>query len=357
MKKIRILLFAYLLAQGSFAQHSSLESFIESFSEKNHFNGNVIVAKSGKIAYEKSFGLANVPFNVPTTPQTKYKIASITKAFTAVLVLQFYEARMIDLDKAIKIYLPDYKGEGGDKVSIRHLLTMTAGMANMDRGLTLESALTEGMPQYQRPYTTKQFLEKFCSDTLVNLPGKAFDYNNTDYIILGQVLEKVSGKPFGQLLSENILQPLGMSDSGLAFQYNIIENLADTYFFREDLDRLGNDLPVYIENWYAAGAMYSTARDILKFSNGLFSGKLLKPESLKLMFTSGIGEYGFGVWVYEKYEINKRMFTIVKRPGSIMGAQAMLFHVLEADITIIVLSNTANTSLDNFVAEIAKNIN
>jgi hypothetical protein len=102
--------------------------------------------------------------------------------------------------------------------------------------------------------------------------------------------------------------------------------------------------------------MYSTAEDILKFSNALFGRRLLKQETLNLMFTSGIGEYGYAVWVHKDYEINRKMFTIIKRPGSIMGAQAMLYHILESGSTIIILSNTGTTSLDDFAAEIAKQI-
>ena len=100
--------------------------------------------------------------------------------------------------------------------------------------------------------------------------------------------------------------------------------------------------------------MYSTAGDVLKFSEALFGRKLLKKETLDRMFTAGPGEYGYGVWIYNDYEIKGRKYKIVKRPGSIMGAQSMLFHVSEADTTIIILANTGTTSLDVFAAEIAK---
>ena len=111
-----------------------------------------------------------------------------------------------------------------------------------------------------------------------------------------------------------------------------------------------------MENWYAAGAMYSTSEDILRFSKALFSGKLVNKESLKQMFTAAYDEYGLGVWIYQDYEINGKKFTIVKRPGSIMGAQTMLFHILEEGSTIIILSNTGTVSLDEFVADIAKRV-
>jgi D-alanyl-D-alanine carboxypeptidase len=102
--------------------------------------------------------------------------------------------------------------------------------------------------------------------------------------------------------------------------------------------------------------MYATATDLSLFINGLFGLKLLKEETLNKMFVSGLEEYGYGVWVYENYEINKKKFKIIKRPGQIMGAQGMLFHILEDGSTIIMLSNTGTTSLDDFAAEIATKI-
>jgi len=128
--------------------------------------------------------------------------------------------------------------------------------------------------------------------------------------------------------------------------------LADTYFFREDLKRLANDLPVYPENWYAAGGMYSTANDLLKFSDALFTGRLLRRETLALMLKPGLDDYGYGVWVY-KTKVANSTPTVVKRPGAIMGAQGMLFHVMDQNVTIIILSNTDAVSLDEFAAKIS----
>jgi CubicO group peptidase (beta-lactamase class C family) len=199
-------------------------------------------------------------------------------------------------------------------------------------------------------------IRKVCRGKLVNEPGTVFDYNNADYMVLGKIIEAMYGQPYEQALIENILKPLELKNTGMMHQDTILEGLADTYFFREDLKRLMPDLPMYMENYYAAGAMYSTTQDILLFSNGLFGGKLLKQESLNQMFISGLGEYGYGVWVYEEYGIGNTMYKIIKRPGQIMGAQAMLFHILDADATIIILSNTGTTSLDNFAARLAEQI-
>jgi len=357
MRKILLAFALFMAVNHTFAQYSKADTFIRSFTQKNNFNGTILIEQNSKITYKKSFGFADMAFKTPNTPDTRYKIASITKAFTSVLVLQLVEQGKIDLDKTIITYLPDYKGPAGTKVTVRQLLNMTSGMRNMDNNASsLDAVLKNGLPQYQLPYTSDQLLTKFCSDSLVKEPGKEFDYNNADFIILGKIIEKVSGKTYEQNLQDKILQPLQMTNSGMLSQDKIINRLANTYFYRDDIKALVSDLPVYMENWYAAGGMYSTADDLLKFSDALFTGKLLKQSTLNQMFTSGLGEYGLGVWVYLKYEINHKMYTIIKRPGSIMGAQTMLFHILEDGSTIIILSNTGTVSLDNLAAEIAKQI-
>lgn len=357
MKIIRCLfLLAALLAPArhTFGRPPGYESYVESYARAKDFSGTILIQKSGRIVYAKSFGWANRQHKVPNKIDTRYKVASITKAFTAVLILRLYERGRIDLNKTIRTYLPDYAGEAGDKVTIHQLLNHTSGMANIDRNLTgAGSAVRNGIPHYQTPLTTDELLAKYCSERLVNEPGKVFDYNNADYIVLGKIIERVQGKPYEQVLGESILQPLAMRDTGMLYQHDVLDGLADTYFFRDDLKRLANDLPVYIENWYAAGAMYSTARDLLKFSDALFGAKLLKAETLALMFKPGLDDYGYGVWAYET-TINHRKRVVVKRPGRIMGAQSMLFRLLNDKVTVIILSNTDAVSLDEFAAEVSK---
>ncbi|HEY0427993.1 MAG TPA: serine hydrolase domain-containing protein [Pyrinomonadaceae bacterium] len=355
--KVLILLIVIIpLTQSVFGQSPVFNKFIDSYVKTNNFNGTILIRKNKIIAYQKSFGFANFPFKVPNTIETKYKVASITKAFTSVLILQLVEQGKIDLNKTIKTYLPDYRGEAADKVTIHQLLNHTSGMKNIDSVPSLEYVVENGFSLYQMPHTSDEILEKYCSDNLSGEPGKKFDYNNADYIVLGKIIERLYGKIYERVLNEKLLQPLNMRDSGMIHQPNIIAGLADTYFYRDASKVLTNDLPFYAENLYAAGGMYSTAGDILKFSDALFTRKLLKKETLDLMFTPGLDEYGYGVWVYNDYDINGKKFKIVKRPGSNMGAQSMLFHVLEADTTIVILTNTGTTSLDVFAAEIAKRV-
>jgi len=355
MTRFVILVLALSLHQNVAAQTQSADRFITSFAEKNNFSGTILIQKSGHLRYAKSFGLANRKFNVPNTNQTKYKIASITKLFTAVLILQLQEQGRIDLNSTIRAYLPDYAGEGSDKVTVNQLLRHTSGIENIDKVKTAKEAIENGLPVYQSPHTSDNLLKKFCGGPLVNTPGKVFDYNNADYIILGKIIERVYGEAYESVLNKRIIQPLKLTNTGMLHQSDVVPDLADTYFFRDDLKRLANDLPVYPENWYAAGAMYSTANDLLKFSAALFQRKLLRPETLALMLKPELDDYGYGVWVY-KMKIGNSRPTIVKRPGAIMGAQSMLFHVLDQNVTIVILSNTDAVSLDEFAAQISKRI-
>jgi CubicO group peptidase (beta-lactamase class C family) len=353
MKKIFFTCFCLAYIFRVYAQVHPIDTFISHFASRNNFNGTILIENQGKTIYRKSFGWASLEWQVPNSPETRYRVASITKAFTSTLILQLYEQGKIDLDKPFGTYLKNYQGPAGSKVTIRQLLHMTSGMHNMDEGTTLESVLQKGLPQYQAPRTVEQMIAQYGTDTLVNTPGKQFDYNNMDFILLGRIVEELTGQSFAQALHKNILEPLKMYNTGIQSQDTLIPKLASTYFMRPDLKRLVPDLPVYWQDWYASGNMYATADDLKLFCNALFGGKLLNPQTLKEFFVSGPGEYGLGVWVYKDYNIHHKMYTIIKRPGQIMGAQSMLFHILETNQSIIILSNTGTVSLDDFAAALA----
>lgn len=353
---LRALLPALLLSSIAAAQPPTAqapEAFIADYAGKHQFNGTVLVKQRGEVVYSGSFGEANRAFAVPNTRQTKYRIASITKLFTATLVMQLVEQGRLDPERTIATYLPDYAGPAAQRVTVHQLLNHTSGIDNMDKVTSAEQAISEGIPAYQHPWSSDQLLARFASGPLVHEPGKVFDYNNGDYVILGKIVERLQGKRFDEVLNERILQPLGMTDSGMLYQHDIVEGLASTYFMRDDLGRLVNDLPVYPENWYAAGAMYATADDVLKFSDALFSGRLLKPATLATMFTPGLDDYGYGLWSYTT-KVDGKPYRVVKRPGQIMGAQSQLYRFLDEDLTVVILSNTGTTDLDEFVAAIGK---
>lgn len=343
-----------LLAPQAFAGDSPpLTRFIGEYAKANDFNGSILVRRGDSTLYSGCFGLANFQHHVPNGPATRYRIASITKAFTAVLVLQLAEAGKVDLDAHIHTYLPGYGGAGSERVTLRQLLNHTSGIENFDRVTSAADAIAHGLPAYQLPHDTGALLSEYASGKLVSEPGSRFSYNNGDYVILGKIIEAVTRADFETVLARRILEPLDMHGTGMAHQADIIDDLADTYFRRDDLARLAPDLPAYPENWYAAGGMYSTTGDLARFADALFDGRLLKPATLKRMLQPGLDDYGYGVWSYSA-EIGGRKHRVVKRPGQIMGAQSQLYRILDARVTVIILANTGTTNLDEFVAEIGK---
>lgn len=361
-----LLFFVFVLATASNAQKPTseqspkLDTVIPDYAKEHQFNGAVLVQENGREVYRESFGIADRAFDVPVRDDTIFRIASITKAFTSVLVLQLYDEGKIDLDKTIGFYLPSYSGEARDRATIHNLLNHTSGMQNIDAGLTsYEEALKNGIEHYQLPFTTDQLISKFCSGKLVHEPGKVFDYNNGEYIILGKIVEKITGKPFDEVLNERILQRLGMKHTGMVYQHIILRNLATTYTTTDEGKTFVNDMPVYPENWYASGAMYSTTSDLLTFANALFGGKLLKPETLELMLKPGLDGYGYSVWVGSP-DFGGKHYRAVNRPGGVMGANGSLRHFsgigFDESLDIVILSNTNATDLDGFSWMVGKTL-
>jgi D-alanyl-D-alanine carboxypeptidase len=329
------------------AQAQTLEITIRDYAREHNFNGTILIQHRGKKIYQQSFGVADRAFDIPVNNETKFRIASITKMFTAVLILQLYEQGKLDLRATIKTYLPAYGGEGAERVTIHNLLNHTSGIQNFDTIKSYEEAARNGMEVYQLPHTTDDLLIKYCSGKLVHEVGKVFDYNNADYIILGKIIEKITAKTFEEALMERILNPLGMTQSGMLYQRDVVKNLANTYWKTDETKPLINDLPVYFENWRSAGGMYSTTDDLLKFAAALYGSKLLKPETLSLMLKPGLDDYGYGLWIASA-KIGGKQYKAAHRPGSIMGANAVLLRFLNEDLTIIILSNTNATDIDAF---------
>lgn len=305
---------------------------------RENFNGVVLVATHGKIDFLSAKGLANRTYDIPIDSKTRFKIASVTKTFTAVLVLQLVEKGQLALDATVSKYLPEYQGQGRDKVTIHHLLTYSSGIPNCE-GKT-------GLLVYQQSQDVDSFIARYCSGNLEYEPGTQFNYNNGDYILLGRIIEKITGKSFIENLTERILKPLQMSNTGLLHSKDIVQQLADTYNLDDRGQIFYKDDPMYIENYYAAGAMYSTAEDLLKFDSALFKYVLLSKKYVDLMLTPYPELYGvaYGFWVTDN-KYGNQSFKSANRQGSIWGANANWLHLIENGKTFIVLSNTNATDL------------
>jgi CubicO group peptidase (beta-lactamase class C family) len=332
----------------SFGQANNLETTINEYAKNNNFNGTILVEKANKTVFLQSFGFANRPFDSKNTNETKYKIASITKTFTAVLILQLLEQGKLELDKPIKTYLPNYKGEGADKITIHNLLTHSSGIENCEKS---------GTDIYELPLTSDSIITKYCSGKLENPVGSQFSYNNGDYMILGKTIEAIYKKTYQTVLKAQILTPFKLKNTDLIAQPTIVRDLADTYIWNDSTKIFEHDAPFYLENFGASGGLYSTVSDLALFANALFNKKILKENTLNLMLTAypKFWNTAYSIWVTEQ-EFNGKKYKTVDRYGSIQGANTMMSHFLNENTSIIIFSNTNATDLGKFKNDIANTL-
>jgi CubicO group peptidase (beta-lactamase class C family) len=320
-----------------YAQVDGYKKLLQSYHTQKNFSGTVLIATNGKTSFLGSIGMADRLRGKAIGDRSKFKIASVTKTFTAVLILQLVEQGKISLAGTIGAYLPEYTGEASNRVTIEHLITYSSGIPNCDS--------YEGDKIYAKPISVDSFITKYCSGKPEAEPGSRFSYNNGDYILLGRIIEKVTGRSFEENLTERILKPLKMMHTHLYSGSQPVQDLTMTYSFNDSTKSFVADHPYYLENFFSAGAMYSTAEDLLKFNQGIFDFKLLKKETVERMLTPypKLDNVGLGFWVADKYGSFES--TFVYRPGGIYGATANWIHVTGSGKTVIVLSNTNATNL------------
>lgn len=319
---------------------------VRTYATTNGFSGTVLVDQGGEALVFESFGLAERAFNAPATNETRYRIASITKLFTATLILQLVDRGEVDLQAPVATYLPDYRGD--PRITVHTLLNHTSGLPNPDAG----ADPTKGVPLYQLPHTPEELVRDYASGAVVHDPGTKWDYNNADYFVQGRIIETVTGQSYAEVLQQRVLDPLGLKDTGMLRHSDIVPRLAASYFRMGDDQPLGTDLPVYPENWFAAGAMYSDADDLLVFSNAFQDGDLFSRDSLARALTPGLEDNGYGQFVWD-LEVGGRTYHTTVRFGGIMGANAVIYRVRETDLTIIILANTNLVDMGTFARRIA----
>jgi len=346
MKQVITFLLLIYFSTSLFGQSVNLDEKISQFAVENDFNGTVIIRNNNKILYHHSFGLANRELNTPNRNGTRYAIASITKLFTSVLILQLYEEGEIILKNTISNYLPEYKGEGANKVNIHHLLTHTSGIQNCEEIRKDENNLPD---IYLEDASTDEIINKYCSGSIEHEVGSNFSYNNGDYIILGKIIEVVTQKSFHQVLGERILSPLKMNNTGLILKSADTINLPKGYSWNEDINSFEKDPPRLFQNYWSSGAMYSTSSDLLKFTDELFGGKLINKSSIELLLRTypETKSYGYGLWIrYPRY--NKTVPKVAQRFGQIWGINTLISHFIDKNITVIVLANTNKIYISRF---------
>lgn len=337
------------IAISGYAQIAKVNQVIDSSVGKDNFNGAVLIAKNGKVELLTYTGLANRHYDIKYSEKTRFHIFSLTKTFTAVLIMQLYEQGKINLDSTISAYYPEYKGEAARKATIRNLLTYSSGRENKD----ISSPELIHQAYDNTIWEPDSFITTFLSEKLVDTPGTKFNYNNGDYILLGRIIEKIYRKPYAQVLAEQILRPLQLHDTGFLHHDDIIKNIDEGYA-APDSNAFALYMPtnVYIDNLYSAGAMYSTPKDLLLFDQAIFNHTLIKKATLDTMLTSyeKLGEVAFGFWVYpKKFGTVNTLFA--ERQGDGYGHSANWVHLVDKNVTLIVLSNTKSIQYLNKMRE------
>jgi teichoic acid D-alanine hydrolase len=337
MKQIVTGLLILIFVQLAFGETSEFTKIVESYKTEKNFNGAVVIATDGKIDFIGGVGLADRQSSINITPQSKFKIASITKTFTAVLIMKLHEQGKIDLNATVDKYFPEYKGIGKDKITVRQLLTFSSGIINEGE--------KSGMLSYKSPLTLDEYIGKYCSGNLEFEPGSKSVYANTEYIILGKIIENITKKSYAEVLQEHILSPLKMKDSGVVNSKKTVSGLVKSYTQNEANKAFEADEPYLIENYFASGAMYSTVEDLLKFDTAIFKNKILQPKTTELMLKiyPDLGNAAFGFWGSDGYGTFAEKFYY--RPGGILGSNSNWIHTIKNKKTIIVMSNTNATNL------------
>src|ERR1044072_6117918 len=202
---------------------AKIQELVELAHKYRQFNGSALVAENGRVVYKSGFGLANMEWNIPNTPDTKFRLGSITKQFTATLTMQLVEQGKIKLDATISDYLPEYRKDIGEKVTIHQLLTHTSGIPSY----TGQPGFFENVSR--NPYKVDEFVKKYASGNLEFEAGSNYSYNNSGYFLLGAIIEHVTGKPYEQVLKERIFDPVGMKNTGYDRHDTIIPKRATGY--------------------------------------------------------------------------------------------------------------------------------
>ena len=336
---IRRIGIALLLTAAGLAQDvSRMDQVVQSYVTSKAFMGSVLVARGHEILLSKGYGSANLEWNIPNSPATKFRLGSLTKQFTAASILLLEERGKLKTGDPVKKLMPDAPA-AWDKITIYHLLTHTSGIPSFT-----------GFPDYaaQEPFATtpEKLVARFRDKPLDFQPGEQWSYSNSGYVLLGYLIEKASGESYEKFVQENIFGPLGMKDSGYDSNSAIIPRRAAGYV-------PGKDGPVnagfiHMSVPLSAGGLYSTTEDLLRWEEGLFGGKLLSAALLTRMTTPFKSDYACGVGVHT---VNGH--KVIDHGGGIEGFNTFLAYYPEDKLTVVALANLNGDAPEGIVTRLA----
>ena len=345
----RLVVFAFVIL--SFAMHmesfaqpvaAKLDALVSHYAANGDFMGTALVAQRGTVLLKKGYGFANIEWGIPNAPDTKFRLGSITKQFTSMLIMQLVEQGKLRLDGTISDYLPDYPKDEGTRVKIHQLLTHTSGIPSYT-----------GMPIFAEilrdPYSPKDFMKFFADSAFEFEPGSRYRYNNSGYFLLGVIIEEITGKPYAPVVKERIFDQLGMTSSGYDMPGPIIPKRAAGYEW--GIDGFVNAAYLDMTLPYAAGSLYSTVEDLYVWDRALYTEKLLPARFRDRLFVPAVQNPGGGSYAYG-WGVSRRLFgpsgdsvTVVQHGGGINGFNTIIVRLPQEEILVVLLNNTGRAPL------------
>lgn len=314
---------------GNDSLAKKLDDYLISAKKAYKLNGSVLIAQQGHVLLHKAYGLQNEDNKTSNDTLTRFPILSVTKSFTATVILKLQDERRLSIKDKLSKYFPDFKY--GGKVTIENLLTHSSGIFNYTEIVDEEDSAIVNHPIPKEKITGIIF-EKPLEFT----PGSRYSYNNSGYFLLGLIIEKVTGQPYEQVAKDNIFTPLGMTNSGFDFNnlpqtikaqgYNIFDAKQHRVYKHYDSTFA-----------YSAGAIYSTTGDLYKFAQAIASNKILAPSTWQTALQSRINHYGYGWNIGNLFGKD-----FVRHDGGYPGFMSTFIYFPKEDITIIILNNFGN---------------
>ncbi|TPE45325.1 serine hydrolase domain-containing protein [Pontibacter mangrovi] len=335
MKHIIIIIFLLANLNIGFCQDKNLNQklnlAIEAYEKVYDFSGTVKVVIDNNNTFEKSYGFANRSFEIKNTPDTRFSINSISKTFTATAILILVEEGRIDINAPVTRYIPSLKTSWADSITVHHILTHTSGLPR-------ESGI-----QSHEELTFKEQVKLVEKQTLLFTPGERYEYSNAGIILLGSIIENVSGMSYETFITKNIIQPLNLRNTGYYSGRNVISNLAVPYRITSDGLEFTQRSKHYGDN--AGGGLYSSPSDLFQFVKGLEDHIILSKKYVDMMFQSYVqsGENEFEGYAWSiKYFGNEKLHFAA---GSGYGTKSVIVRMPESGDFIGITSNWGNTPI------------
>ncbi len=323
---------------------SKLDEQLTQYTERGEFSGSVLFAFAGGILLERSYGFSDRSSDTPNTPGTNFSIASLTKQFTAMSILMLQEQGKLDVQDRFCTYYPNCPA-AWQEITIHQLLTHTSGIPTYTQ-------LPDYLSWAEFPKTPDEIIAFFINEPLLFQPGESWAYSNSGYVLLGYLIEHLSGLSYGDFLEANIFLPLGMSNSG--YTPNGVDGVAVGYYDQSEEPAF----PISPSTGFSAGGIYSTVEDLYRWDQALYTERLIPQSSLDLMFTpyaaafdSSVPNYGYG-WIIETQDGHR----VYYHQGAVDGFKTFIMRFPDDHVTVVVLSNQMDVTVGLISRDFASQI-